>query len=436
MRKNNKYAKLLLHRQYTSMRTPSTLRWAFLLFAMPLFAADGIDSYVTRTGTPQDFDLGATHIVCTPATQTITPVDTAESKSIPGCLQQIYGQRLVVTGKLDNKTHTLTADTIELIDLETGRDIDGFSFIDAVLSPTLLRADGHAIVIDSNTKITRENDLTPADSPATRQWVKYEGVRRADGAILATSLTFSAPEITKTEKNLRKKSEFDPAKNNEENKQSGASKFFLGKDYKRIPASKDTALQARIEAIGNKLIPAYQRSLTDGDPHKINFRFQLVHGIKYQSISFPSGIILVEERAVKVLPNDDQIAYVMADAIAIALERQEYRYLPGYYTMAGTQTAAEVAGLFVPGLGLVAWAGNHVALSKIQKTQGDQASRLALIMLHDAGYDITQALIADWHLEKEKPDFMQRSIPYRAAFLFQTLATDWRPDSPLRQQHP
>jgi hypothetical protein len=56
----------------------------------------------------------------------------------------------------------------------------------------------------------------------------------------------------------------------------------------------------------------------------------------------------------------------------------------------------------------------------------EQSGRVSLTLLNDAGYDITEAPHAWWLLHGKPghalPDV---AVPYRAAYLYQTLATNW-----------
>ena len=58
---------------------------------------------------------------------------------------------------------------------------------------------------------------------------------------------------------------------------------------------------------------------------------------------------------------------------------------------------------------------------------------MALTLMWDAKYDITQAPVAWWLLGAKQPKpIAEIPIPERAADLYGILGTLWRPDSPLR----
>ena len=162
----------------------------------------------------------------------------------------------------------------------------------------------------------------------------------------------------------------------------------------------------------------------------IDFRFQLVDTKWPDCITMPSGVILVPMHTVGQL-EDDELATVLADNIATALEKQTFRYSAECKAMLTSSVAGDVAGLFVPGLSLVPLAGNSVAAHKIKQRLEEQSGRVSLVLLHDAGFDIQKAPLAWWRLSAHQPDFMPKPVPYRAAYLFHQLTMDWSTGSPL-----
>jgi predicted Zn-dependent protease len=261
------------------------------------------------------------------------------------------------------------------------------------------------------------------------QWIQYEGELHA-GKVVLKQISFFQAAVTAGEQKLRDKTNFDASPVTEEDRQSGASKFFKGVNYKRIPASHDSALQARVDNIGERLIPKWQKDLPAGDPNKVEFQFQLVDAKWPDCITMPSGVILVPLHTVGQL-EDDELAVVLADNIATALEKQTFRYLPAGKAMTASSIAGDVAGVFVPGLSLVPIAGNGMAAHTIKKHLEEQSGRVSLVLLHDAGFDIDKAPLAWWQLSAHRSDFMSRPVPFRAAYLFTQLAAEWSIGSPI-----
>lgn len=187
-------------------------------------------------------------------------------------------------------------------------------------------------------------------------------------------------------------------------------------------------MQSRIERIGNALVPAFQRNLSDSDPTKIHFRFQLVDQARWRdAYALPSGIILVPYQIVNRLANDSQIATILSDSIAIALEKQTLRAIPANHKMLAAQIAGTAGSIFVPGLGVATDLATSSADAHLLTQEQQQSGRVSLCLLHDAGYDLTQAPLAWWLLASTKPTGIAPvSLPARTANLYLVLGTTWR----------
>jgi predicted Zn-dependent protease len=209
-------------------------------------------------------------------------------------------------------------------------------------------------------------------------------------------------------------------------KQSATNKFFRGLDPKQIPPYKDPALQARVDRIAATLIPAFQRALPDDDPTKIHFRFQVVDRDWKDAITMPSGVIVVPRTIVERLTNDSQLATVLADNIATAIEKQDYRAIPARNAIGAGQVATEVGAIFVPPLLIATVAEGIGGKAVIIRLTEEQSGRVSLSLLHDAGYDITQAPLTWWILSsKPNRDIADAAIPHRATYLYEFLSANW-----------
>ncbi len=186
-------------------------------------------------------------------------------------------------------------------------------------------------------------------------------------------------------------------------------------------------MQARIDRIGASLVPGYQRALTATDPTKINFRFQLIDEPWSVTYDLPSGIVLVPIHLVDRMQNDAQVAAILADSIASALEKRDYRDQPAMHATEAAEWATEAGGFFVPGLGLAGLGGNTIAYSTMERHNREQSGRVSLGLLHDAKYDIYQAPLAWWILaSKKSKDLSEIAVPERAKYLYEILGTTWQ----------
>ena len=382
---------------------------ALLLLALPAARATDeptIAGFVTRVASPADFDVDGVHVLLTPAT---TLQSRSGDKLTPlSSIAPFLGQFATVSGKVDRKALTIASTGVVLFAPQPFT-VSGSAIIDLVPPPSppilRVRADGRNLQISEDI-LDHPVKLSPgATAPATAAdlhtnvWIDYHGQRRADGIVEIDQASFVPNQVMNSEGKLLKKSDYDPASVPDDSSQSGASKFFKGTDLKLIPPFHDDAGQARIDRIGRTLIPAFQNALRDDDPTRIHFRFQLVDEPKWHdAITMPSGVILVPRQIVERLANDSQLAAVLADNIATALEKQTWRQQPAARSLAVGNAAGQAAGIFIPGLGLATSLATY-KVGKIMLSHAEQQSgRVALTLMHDAGYDLAQAPEAWWIL--------------------------------------
>jgi hypothetical protein len=405
-----------------------------LLAALPSLAQEAdvpvLAGYVTRVDSA-NFDVNGTHVLLTDKTRILSRAAHSHSKILPSEFKPYLGQHLKILGNHDRKPHAITAARIELEAPQNAR-IAGSAIVDAVLDPPtagdhLLRADGYRVLIPAAVLPTFAPPLDPASAFHTNVWITFSGKRRPDGVVLADKVGFRPNSISNDEDKLRSRTEHDPAAVDPGAKQSGLSRAFRGTDPTRIPPYKDADMQARIDSIGARLVPQYQRELASGDDTRIDFRFQLVDQPKWHDAqTWPNGIILVPRQVVERLQDDSQLAAVLAENVACALEKQSYRFLPTSHTITAASVAGALGGAFVPGLGLASTLGGEATREKILRHLMEQDARVSLFLMHDAGFDITQAPLAWWLLADEKSDGLENTpLPPRAEYLYKTLGEAW-----------
>jgi len=403
-----------------------------------------VEGYVTRVTSLSDFDVNGLHVI--PGKKTTYHAENNDPHWAHVVTDPPYfGQAVSVSGDIKKKTHEILAKDVLFHTLDT-TPRSGIALVDRVLTSVtpgsnplrlLVRADGYVILISPRTKISFQSPLISPSDVTTNVWIQYHGHPQADGILIADSAAFSPNTIQDKEAKLLDKNDYDPAAVDPNDKQGVASKLFLGMDPRKIPPYNDPSMQARIDRVGSSLIPAFQRSLPDTDDRKIQFKFQLIDNHKWKDArTLPTGIILIPYQLINRLQNDSQIAALLADNMAVALEKQSYRLMPARGTMGAANLATTAGGLFIPGLGLATGIATYTAEKKIEADLLNQSGRVSLGLLHDAGYDIHQAPITWWILAKDAHgDLATTSLPPRAANLYQSLAGTWRnyseaPDSP------
>jgi hypothetical protein len=242
------------------------------------------------------------------------------------------GQFVNVYGHRKKKLNAIAADRLDIKPLPHD-GISGFAVIDAV-APTRssaqgtvqIRADGYPILITPQTAVAFEPPLHSPTDIMTNVWVDYDAKPGPGGVFVARSAKFYQNFITDREDAMRAKTDYDPSAVPATAKQNPIAIAVGAPDPKHIPPWPDQEMQDRLNAIGQKLIPAWQQRLAANDPSRINFRFQLTDGNRWPPVlTLPSGIILVPHQIVERMQNDSQLAEILADAIACALEKQNYR---------------------------------------------------------------------------------------------------------------
>jgi hypothetical protein len=393
-----------------------------------------VEGYVTRAVSFADFDVNGLHIVAKPKAGFWTDTASHDVRQQTTVLPYL-GQSVSVYGDLKKKKREVSAE--DVVFHPVGKiTLSGMAVVERIISPAqpgntppiiLLRADGYLILLNASTKIGFDAPLSTKSDIKTNVWIVYHGKLQSDGVLLADNAIFSANTVVDKEAKLLDKNDYDPAAVDPESKQNLARTLFLGIDPKKIPPYKDAAMQARVSTIGAKLVPVYQRELPDSDSRKILFKFQLVDEKRWKdAITLPTGIILIPYQLIERLQNDSQIAALVADNMATAIEKQAYRMSPAMHAMIAANLASSAVGIAVPGVGLVTSVATYTRTKSMMTDLMNQSGRVSLGLLHDAGYDINQAPVAWWRLAAHSPtEPLSSTVPPRAANLYKSLDTTW-----------
>lgn len=393
-----------------------------------------LDGFVTGPGTADRFQVNGSDVVCVPLRTLTSHQQGATLHGSRDCPQHRLGEHLLVYGSINKGT--VEAEDITVV-TPVDVPVEGAALTDMVVSRTskeiVVRADGFLLEITPDTKLTYDSSLTPGFAGfQTNQWIAYRGIAYPDGTVMVQKASLGPNIITDEEDKLRKQAEFDPAMVSDVDRQSLTSKFFTGMDLTRIPAYNDPGQQARVTELGNRLIPSYQRALPVGDPSKIAFRFQLVEDTRFAYYALPSGIILLSH-SVAALDNDDQLAAVVATAIADVLQKQELRADAMKRKLLVADFVGDAAGLFVPGLSSATTITAQRTNQRLQHRLLEQRSRESLCLLHDADFDLHEAPVAFWQMgQKKGKTLAETPMPEHARYLYQLLGTAWASeDAPL-----
>jgi hypothetical protein len=179
-----------------------------------------------------------------------------------------------------------------------------------------------------------------------------------------------------------------------------------------------------------KVIPEYQKQLPDDSPSKIHFRIYVVDEPSFrEDLECVEGLILVPRQVVERLANEDQLAAIMANGVAYSIEMQSARLYTESLELWGVEAANYAAMSLVPGVSLGGLVGGGIADREIVRHMREQAGRIALTLMTDAGYDPWQAPEA-WRLlapKKLPQDTSALKYPSRAGYQLGILKLEAEP---------
>ena len=306
------------------------------------------------------------------------------------------------------------------------KSLSGLSVIIKVESGApepVLNVDGYRVRIAANTVTTFAEPLQALSQVGPNTWIRFEGKLDDSGVLVASTAKFFPAGYRKNftamgPRNVKHRPDYQPVTKDSLLDAEGRMVSIHTKvrysdaggacGWHKVPA--DQALQERVEQIGMRVIPAYQRDLAAEDPAKIPFRFYAVFDDKMRGVfaCYP-GLVLVPKNVIERLHNDDQLAAVLADGVAFNLQQQ-------LATMSPLQIAAfgaEAASSFVPPIpalsgDVAAGILQHEITLKLER----ERARISLQLLANAGYDPWQAPEA-WRLlgPKDLPADLQ-SLKY------------------------
>ncbi|HKO13252.1 MAG TPA: hypothetical protein VJV22_14850, partial [Acidobacteriaceae bacterium] len=401
---------------------------------------------VTRAASPSDFDVNTIRILCDEKTSSGWSNSDTSFSGCPKKTPQL-GESITVWGKLHKDQNTLNASRIVESVLKIGGGVGGAAVIDAPpihnapgfpAGTIMVRADGYWIVIPFSANITLWGSIKSVEEVNTNTWIEYQGNMRPDGIVVASEVRLMSNVLTPKEEKRHNKPGYDPASASQQPKQSSLSADFRGIDLKRIPPRPDAPTQARVSSIGEKLIPEYQKALPDSDLSKIHFRFDVVDANWGAfPVLLPNGTILIPHEAVDLMRNDSQLAALLSDSIAALLEKQDFRISETLNELRAGKTllyTAEAIDLQSPAYWAL-WAGARtlgVDEGTRMHRQMAQSARVSLMLMRDAGYDITQAPLAWWILSSGKKPISETRPPAPTVDLYLTLAALWsHPEPPI-----
>ena len=304
------------------------------------------------------------------------------------------GAYVWVLGKLRDKKPV--ADAV-LFREDWNQEITGLGPVNALVeagNQREFRADGFTIRAPSSAAMSFRGDVHNLDEIGAGTWLHYKGKLDSHGVLVATSADFSSTKPGKPVEVVNGLDDYkipffppDFARHVD-----GRVKPGRLKSWRTLPA--DQLLHDRLQRIGTKLIPLFQRSLADDDPRKVPFLFYAVDGDDMRTFMCAprGGLIFYPRYLIERMQNDDQLAAALAIPIAVVLQRQglgkEMREWPAVRDQLSTLALYATIPYFgaFP-LDIMGALPDHRISVRIE----EQVGRIAISLVADAGYDPWQA---------------------------------------------
>ena len=154
---------------------------------------------------------------------------------------------------------------------------------------------------------------------------------------------------------------------------------------RRTPLSSDKVLQARVRRVGQALIESLESKV-------FPYEFRIAGTGDVNACAYPGGIVYVFEGLANCMPDDDELAFVMAHELAHAAHRH-------YANRLGKMEPVAVLGGLLSGLAgdsdlFIARLVTQLMWLKYSRKDEDDADRTAMDLMWAAGYDLSGALDA------------------------------------------
>ncbi len=365
-------------------------------------AAEG---YISAVHPPNAFDVSECRVTISPSTRMGATEETSDGKALPSSIQ--VGAYVYVWAVYGCKG-SITAGTLHFRD-EAHNKLAGMGVIDRLISDgwwPVFQADGYRIRITSGTKLAFKGGLQTIADIGPNVWIRYEGKRNAAGELVASKAEFLPARATEFKALKGFEVPVVALKSDDPNRNPGGVPIRLDDPGALQPNDKvrwgvllhwhtildDPAIQARVRRVGMSVVPQYQRDMPIDNPSKIPFNFYVIDDDKDRTALCPlDGLVLMPKAAMDRLENDDELAAVLADAVAISLQRQRARVVADKRSLLALYEAGAVASAFVPGLGLATSVAGGSRAEKADIELDEQRGRVALALMADAGYDPWQA---------------------------------------------
>ena len=245
-------------------------------------------------------------------------------------------------------------------------------------------------IADDTDEFTESEKLKSISDVKSGMFATYEGVRQADGTVLASRIVFWKNELEDKEKKFWESLKITEKAANFSAGDPGELKINQIGKFKLLP---NDEVQKYIQNLGEKLIPPHQRMLADGDAEKIPFKFYVIREKQANAFATANGIVVINSGMLALLENEAQLAAVISHEIAHSTQEHTWRQMN---KDKGKRTAIAIGGIAAAAFGLygvtdILQLTLAAMVNGYQRRLEDQADRVGLEYMIAAGYDPREA---------------------------------------------
>jgi len=325
------------------------------------------------------------------------------------------GAQVAVTGKWDTKALAWRTDALCVTALPP-KTVHGQGSLDAVIhsgTDMELTVDGRRLYVTSAASLTFQPSPTSATVLTPGQWLQYAADRRPDGSWLLRNATVRDYLNNRAARSQRKWKPLNltpPIGGHE-----GSIK--LSHLTSAIKLSGDAAMQERLARVGATVVPTWEKALGAQyqDEHQFHFYASKQHTM--DCFYLPDGTILLAEGTAKMLPEDAELAAILAGCVAAVEEEQTAVYANKELAVNSVE-AANYLELVIPA-GFIA---GSVYQHHLKQLMDQQCTRVALSYLQTAGYSASAGPAA-WEKLEGKHGQLDLSRPpgTRTGMMYQAI---------------
>lgn len=241
--------------------------------------------------------------------------------------------------------------------------------------------------------------------------LKLRGQRQTDGILLVESGTVVPDEFTETDHKL-----LTTLKATKKMSLDGSEVAFGNAKFNLL---RDEPINAYISRVGRKLIPDHIKKLPKDHPAYVNFNFFVVIDTTFNACAYPDGSVFVHTQLLNEINNEAQLAAVLGHEIAHVTYRHSRQEYERSQTISFGKAIFSTAVVSAYGMEAVDLAnsvsafGGAALSSNYSRNLENQADRIGLNYIYEAGYDPREAPKLWERLFQRTPDVPTKSFGER-----------------------